>query len=488
MDFKVSQKEERMQPGVGLVDVYVPDVFDLYITEETVPITGPKVEESKGLRFAGDASKLPEYPDNAAGTTYFQDAWVSAGGWAAGGAGTIVTFTSDSVRLTRAVSTGILDSSKPSVSTWSSKTWRTRVFCSVPMTVKLATNPGGTYTVLKEQVCPAGYSIIDATTPASITTAWIQTSTNLQVGEYLEIDWIYIGDGTYSSRLLDASGNGNHGTVFGATPTADGRLSFDGVNDYVSLDIQKNNFTGAFAFSTFLQGKTRTALQYAFWRDTAAAGGRGIRIGVNASNRPYFLLSSNGTDFVELTAGAGNEITTDSHLVYIYIPSTGIYIYRNGLLIASNTTSIPAASYWSSAQLCSLSKFGTNPLDGTIRDPRIYNRALTAAEIQWMYEHPGEFDYDTYTSVTGSDILEGVDELQQAALFASVKQKGSDPLNSEDGVQWAELMLGEISTGAIIVQVKSAVRDVSVNCDVAFTAESDESGNTFLSYQLQVVA
>jgi len=91
-------------------------------------------------------------------------------------------------------------------------------------------------------------------------------------------------------------------------------------------------------------------------------------------------------------------------------------------------------------------------------------------------------------TIINAKILEGVEELQQAALFASVKQKGSDPLNSEDGVQWAELMLGEISTGAIIVQVKSAVRDVSVNCDVAFTAESDESGNTFLSYQLQVVA
>lgn len=45
MDFKVSTKETRLQPGAGMVDVYVPDVFDLFLIEEDGVITNVEMVE-----------------------------------------------------------------------------------------------------------------------------------------------------------------------------------------------------------------------------------------------------------------------------------------------------------------------------------------------------------------------------------------------------------------------------------------------------------
>jgi hypothetical protein len=48
-------------------------------------------------------------------------------------------------------------------------------------------------------------------------------------------------------------------------------------------------------------------------------------------------------------------------------------------------------------------------------------------------------------------------ELLDRAMWAVVKQRGGDPVEPDDGIQWAEAILGEVITPVIIQQVRSSV-------------------------------
>jgi hypothetical protein len=56
------------------------------------------------------------------------------------------------------------------------------------------------------------------------------------------------------------------------------------------------------------------------------------------------------------------------------------------------------------------------------------------------------------------EILDGyrVERLDRA-MWAVVKQRGMDPIEPDDGVQWAEAVLGEVIAPVIIQQVRSSV-------------------------------
>jgi hypothetical protein len=49
------------------------------------------------------------------------------------------------------------------------------------------------------------------------------------------------------------------------------------------------------------------------------------------------------------------------------------------------------------------------------------------------------------------------EELLDRAMWAVVKQRGGDPVEPDDGNQWAEAVLGEVITPAIIQQVNASV-------------------------------
>jgi hypothetical protein len=50
-------------------------------------------------------------------------------------------------------------------------------------------------------------------------------------------------------------------------------------------------------------------------------------------------------------------------------------------------------------------------------------------------------------------------ELLDRAMFALVKQRGMDPVEPRDGVQWAEAVIGELIAPVIIQQVHTSVSE-----------------------------
>ena len=77
--------------------------------------------------------------------------------------------------------------------------------------------------------------------------------------------------------------------------------------------------------------------------------------------------------------------------------------------------------------------------------------------------------------ITGVETVEGTEELKQQAMFAALKQYGSDPVSPTDGVQWAEAVIGEVASSVVMYQVQTAVSSVSSACSVIFTATSSST-------------
>jgi hypothetical protein len=58
------------------------------------------------------------------------------------------------------------------------------------------------------------------------------------------------------------------------------------------------------------------------------------------------------------------------------------------------------------------------------------------------------------------EVLDGErPELLDRAMFALVKQRGLDPTEPRDGIQWSEAVIGEVSSPVIIQQVHLAVAE-----------------------------
>ena len=179
------------------------------------------------------------------------------------------------------------------------------------------------------------------------------------------------GTGTVAS---DNSSNGNSGTITGASWVAGiygQALSFDGtVNDYVSVP-SLNIASGPFSISV--------------WVKPAAHSDFMTIMGFDSSRR--LLISSNGlllTQFGDNFFSVGTVPNNAWSLVtYVY---NGTYEnwYINGVYDSQHLpTSTPK---WESAFYIGQYNLINYPDSGTIDEVRIYNRTLSAAEIQADYQ------------------------------------------------------------------------------------------------------
>jgi hypothetical protein len=99
--------------------------------------------------------------------------------------------------------------------------------------------------------------------------------------------------------------------------------------------------------------------------------------------------------------------------------------------------------------------------------------------------------FDLYPVVDGNDItnvelIDDAEEIKQSAMFASIRQHGSDPLSPLDGVHWAEALIGEVSPVVLLTEIRSSVKEVSSYADVAFTNRYDTDGVSYLDFMIEV--
>jgi hypothetical protein len=190
------------------------------------------------------------------------------------------------------------------------------------------------------------------------------------------------------TAAADSTGNGNHGTVNGASWTI-GRfgqaLSFDGTNDRVSVpDSATLDLTSGMTLEAWVKPTvTGTAWKTVLFKHRNN----------NASNMVYVLYGNRNTSVpnAEITvgtsvkaangpSGSGLPLNVWSHLAATFDNST-LRLFVNGAQIASLATAGPIATstgdLWIGAN-----NVWSEWFSGAIDEVRVYNRALSAAEIQ----------------------------------------------------------------------------------------------------------
>jgi hypothetical protein len=192
----------------------------------------------------------------------------------------------------------------------------------------------------------------------------------------------YNFDEASGTTVLDSSSNGLNGTITGATRTTTAHtgqaLSFDGTNDWVTvndaavLDVTRVTLeawvrpTALSGWRTVIMKETPTALAYTLYAHDNAP-------------RPAGYINNGGPDLdVQGTAALG--LNTWTHLAMTY-DGANMRFYVNGALVGTRAATGSIATSTNPLRIGGNAPWGEY-FAGQIDDVRVYNRALTLAEIQ----------------------------------------------------------------------------------------------------------
>ena len=214
----------------------------------------------------------------------------------------------------------------------------------------------------------------------------------------------------------DISGNGNNGTYNGGMGTvADvskgGKraYSFDGVDDYI--DLTTSNVASSQnlnSFSLWINPDSINSVAVIINAGNASNGDRFINLGINSTQN---ILCGRSNDWLV----AGNHSTSNWYHLCVISNGTTISLYKDGLLIGSRTD----ATVNFTETKCRIGGFilnTSNQYDGLMDDIRIFDRALTTAEIKHLAKARG---------ITGTPLKKGLGD-EKLWLCPSIDDSAED--------------------------------------------------------------
>lgn len=124
-----------------------------------------------------------------------------------------------------------------------------------------------------------------------------------------------------------------------------------------------------------------------------------------------------------------------------------------------------------------------------IADVSVKDGKLIINSDKVRYENGNLYVTLTEEQIVSCEILEdgSHDLLEQECALATIFQRGLDPLDTEDGIQWSETLLGEVNVLQLMEQIVEAVSNVSLHVAVDFSTVKTESGQSVLTYSLREV-
>lgn len=258
-------------------------------------------------------------------------------------------------------------------------------------------------------------------------TTYVSTSLSSQLWTRANITHTFSGSGTSMFLLYQSNSNATTPTIIDfsmpqselgafATPFVNGTRS----NTQAIRDLTNNNtitatsltynndgtfkFTGATPNYAAISPITLTNSSYsveAFIKRDSTGSAHGILSDLQFSWWIFYVNSSNklqmqhqrNTNFtINSVAGSTNIGTDWTHVAAAFDKDVGISVYVNGILDGSNTnTALFDLAAGRGPQFIGLAKTSdantlSNPFNGTIDNLKVYNRALTAAEVAQNFQ------------------------------------------------------------------------------------------------------
>jgi len=200
-------------------------------------------------------------------------------------------------------------------------------------------------------------------------------------------------DEVVGSLTKDSSGYGNHGMVYGATPV-DGKygkaLSFDGTDDYVNVPPSESfNVANEITVEAWVKRAAVLPFDMVIWRKSSD---HFLCVRAN-NNKPEFDLFIDGS--WRVCASLHSIDTEWHHIVGTYSSSTDktLRLYVDDVL--ERSVPLTGLTTYKIRQTLSAARIG-NAFDnryteGVIDEVRIYNRVLSAAEIDTLFQKEPDF-------------------------------------------------------------------------------------------------
>lgn len=157
---------------------------------------------------------------------------------------------------------------------------------------------------------------------------------------------------------------------------------FDGVDDYVDCgnptDLQ---ITGAFTLSVWMKLDSTVGTQACAISKDNGTSERAFTLWSKIVNKPVFYIWNGATSY---NVGGTTNIADDTwhHVAVVYVPSTSIRIYVDGVIEGTNTTSIPASINNANYDF-KIGEFAGSLFEfkGLLDEVSVFNSAVAIAEL-----------------------------------------------------------------------------------------------------------
>jgi len=189
------------------------------------------------------------------------------------------------------------------------------------------------------------------------------------------------------NKVLDSSGNNNHGTVYGATlvksiPELGYALSFDG-NDYVKCEYDKSfDITNEITMEAWVKYQPKSGCKNIINR-------RDVYCYTICDDQfRFYLNTATPPTWSPVWIGSIKSLEAGKwyHTAVSYSKTGGVRLWINGKLDKTNLSwAYPIQVSGYGIIFGSLENIWTDYYKGLIDEVRIYNQALTSAQIQKLY-------------------------------------------------------------------------------------------------------
>jgi len=203
------------------------------------------------------------------------------------------------------------------------------------------------------------------------------------------------GSGTTAA---DSSGNGNNGILIGSPTWTTGKygyaLTFDGAN-YVDCGNAASLHVQSYTLSAWIKPSALNDSEHRIISNGGYGNTDGAVDFVIASNGKLVVLNQNGyQDECWSQSGSLFAVGTWSHVAATYNATNGdVKLYVNGVAVSTtvNTLRVPNPNPSYNLHIGVMGGPLVMYFKGSIDEVRVYNRALTPAEISQVYQVIPEF-------------------------------------------------------------------------------------------------